>query len=482
LVPGLAPTAAQWSGYFKKYFGPYAHVPDNAALGRKSAADLPSGIWRDDYAIDNRAPPLFYAASGSACILNEGKGDNGSQVRSADGKCWLATFPAGPADVREWGARCDNGVTNDTKAINSAIAYARSVAGSIRGPEKSILCGVSGNLDVGGVKLSDIGFLQLSPRDDRRHTLTNENSGLPMYLVRVKVDRGSDPTAAQPSIAAGILSKNTDYSYMEDVDVTGNGSGVGILFNGGTGHQLIRPYVHDMYWAHPKDPGTDQIAAIWGINGVTNWYIDNPRIVNITGSIGGGRQLRYQAFGIACSGCDGVTTVGGFIKNIADGIAIASDYLNTNIWFYGTVCEDVGATCQKWTHNVTDSGSIGCRAVRPGLWGVAWGTGTSHSSKHVYIYDFETRNAGANTHDPRAAGFSINPNEHGGAFQPVDARCINCRAIDDQESHTMRYGFRNAVGDIADWTIINPQISNPVTADYLNKTTVVPDNRLRMGH
>ncbi len=66
---------------------------DNAALMAANTTSYPSGIWRLDFSAGFGADPLFYRPSGSACSLNAGLGDNGSQVPSADGKCWLGVFP-----------------------------------------------------------------------------------------------------------------------------------------------------------------------------------------------------------------------------------------------------------------------------------------------------------------------------------------------------------------------------------------------------
>jgi hypothetical protein len=81
-----------------------AHIATKAALAATASTDYPNGVWRDDYSAGFGAPPLFYKPSNSACSLNAGAGDGGSQVQSADGKCWLAVFPAGPLDARWWGA------------------------------------------------------------------------------------------------------------------------------------------------------------------------------------------------------------------------------------------------------------------------------------------------------------------------------------------------------------------------------------------
>jgi hypothetical protein len=79
------------------------HASSNAVLLNTSTLNATNGLWRDDYGVGFGASPLFYQPSNSACSLNAGNGDGGYQVKSADNKCWLAVFPAGPYDARWWG-------------------------------------------------------------------------------------------------------------------------------------------------------------------------------------------------------------------------------------------------------------------------------------------------------------------------------------------------------------------------------------------
>ena len=102
-----------------------ASVPTNAALQALSTATAQIVI-RLGVNTPGDAPPLVFVASSSACSLNSGNGDTGTQVKSADGKCWVANY-SGPADVREWGAIGD-GSTDNTATINTAIANAPGCA------------------------------------------------------------------------------------------------------------------------------------------------------------------------------------------------------------------------------------------------------------------------------------------------------------------------------------------------------------------
>lgn len=64
--------------------------------------------YRSGFAVAGDGGAATYTWSGTACPLNAGAGDNGSQVAPAVGTgCWLLQ-PANPTDIRVWGAKADN--------------------------------------------------------------------------------------------------------------------------------------------------------------------------------------------------------------------------------------------------------------------------------------------------------------------------------------------------------------------------------------
>ena len=91
-------------------------VATNAALAATSTATT-SKIVRISFATAGDTSPLIYTAQSSPCSAP----DNGNQVTSADGNCWIAQWPAGPHDVTEWGAD-KTGIANSTAAMNAAHA------------------------------------------------------------------------------------------------------------------------------------------------------------------------------------------------------------------------------------------------------------------------------------------------------------------------------------------------------------------------
>ena len=103
-------------------------VNTNAQLAALSYSYAPV-VVRLGYTTAGDAPPVLYTRSNSACSLNAGAGDGGSQVPTSDGKCWLGTFPTNKIDVRQFGA--SNTVASDaTSAIQAAINYAGTLASS----------------------------------------------------------------------------------------------------------------------------------------------------------------------------------------------------------------------------------------------------------------------------------------------------------------------------------------------------------------
>lgn len=97
-----------------------AALPTNTALQAASTITYPGGVIRDTFGNGNGAPPLFYQPSTSVCTAP----DNGAQVASADGKCWIAVFPGAGADVREWGA--SPSIDNAT-ILNAAVTATASL-------------------------------------------------------------------------------------------------------------------------------------------------------------------------------------------------------------------------------------------------------------------------------------------------------------------------------------------------------------------
>jgi hypothetical protein len=123
-------------------------VLNNTQLGWLSTTQsLP--VWRLGFSTPGDGGAAIYTSSNVACTLNAGAGDNGSQVQSSDGKCWIAAFP-GQVDVRVFGAKCDD-AANDTTPLQNAINAAKG-SGTLTGSSRLALL-VKGTCQVTGTTI-----------------------------------------------------------------------------------------------------------------------------------------------------------------------------------------------------------------------------------------------------------------------------------------------------------------------------------------
>jgi hypothetical protein len=103
-------------------------VDSNAQLNGLRVQNFPNCVWR--YGVSARnvpagVPPLLFCPQSTACSLNSGAGDGGSQVRTVDGGCAIARLP-GKIDVREFGCIAD-GATDNTACISAVSVVATDV-------------------------------------------------------------------------------------------------------------------------------------------------------------------------------------------------------------------------------------------------------------------------------------------------------------------------------------------------------------------
>jgi hypothetical protein len=89
----------------------------------------------------------FYHSSNAACSINSGAGDNGSQVSSADNKCWIADISGIPS-IKLWGAKCDsNGLASN--GTDDSVAFTAANAAGV-GFTVSGKCRINSDIEVGG--------------------------------------------------------------------------------------------------------------------------------------------------------------------------------------------------------------------------------------------------------------------------------------------------------------------------------------------
>ena len=99
-------------------------INNNTQLTALSSS-ITGPVIRLGYAAAGDAPPVVYTRSNSACSLNAGAGDGGSQVPTSDGKCWLAKY-ADTIDIRGFCSATQRATDISTcaqNAINAAQAF-----------------------------------------------------------------------------------------------------------------------------------------------------------------------------------------------------------------------------------------------------------------------------------------------------------------------------------------------------------------------
>lgn len=105
----------------------------------------------------------LFAASGTACSINGGNGDAGSQVPinnpTTHAGCWNAFLPNDP-DILGWGALCDGSNTDpagaNTAALTAAVTWANTNKSNLKAPPKP--CYSSTGITLQGITIRGVVF------------------------------------------------------------------------------------------------------------------------------------------------------------------------------------------------------------------------------------------------------------------------------------------------------------------------------------
>jgi hypothetical protein len=227
-------------------------VPNNSALEtlQRTGTFLPTYVVREGYTTAGDAPPLFYYYSSSACSLNSGSGDNGSQVQASEGGCWLAVFPASGADVREWGVVADNTTDNST-TLQNALNWAAAKSEALRVPpgtvywatELAVTLPTGGSLTLAGAG-ADVSMLR-----------PGGTTGI--VITKTSGDPNSNFHLRDFSCLASAAGANTCVQLVAqgNIPAPGYAAGsdiIGVTFRGSDGYKATNCWANDVtinYWS-----------------------------------------------------------------------------------------------------------------------------------------------------------------------------------------------------------------------------------------
>ncbi len=329
-----------------------------------------------------------------------------------------------------------DGVQDDTVCVQMALDSGNTVDGGDH------WYGIHGSLVLPpGASLHNIKLKQLDPTPDNTRTILSQAGG-PICLTNIVIDRngtGFDGSFDGP--ACGIHIANANQVLLEDVEVYGASKGFGIHILGCTDVWLVRPYVHDLRWDAPNDPGGERIVGVFAQNS-TNVQVEQPRIHNLMGIINGTTyndvRDNYQTDGLDFANCTNVSVAGGIITKVWEGVDITGSGKNSRFVLSGLVLEDIYAYGVKLAHVWQDCAISNCVVKGAGLGGfIASGDTGARAARFSNCQAINTGSNGIWA-AMNVSGFEVTGPANSVSF-------LGCVAGDYQNTPTMKFGFRSSV-------------------------------------
>ncbi len=349
------------------------------------------------------------------------------------------------ASLEVWGIT-GTGLVDEKTKLDAAIASGRPLTG------KGLVVGVSGRVDlIAASDIHDLHLKQLSPGASASVITLLADGVDNLDLRRIKVNRNGDGTNGGYatgangclSTARGIYINGGTGHRLEDLEVTGDDTGTGILFNGlDSSSIIIRPYAHDMTAVNPD--ATDD-----NINGILfqlcdGLHVPGARVENLLWkATAGDTAINDNTRGIASSGLTNSTLVRPYAENVGQGMDSSGDLGSGNVG--NTYIAPRMKTCGTWGFKlanltkrarVIDGRAEGC--VYAGFVdSTSWDTPIDDSDKNA-MSDCVSLDCG------KASGSSA------GFLKLAGVRTyqnftdyFRCAAIDTRATPLMQYGFKN---------------------------------------
>jgi hypothetical protein len=351
------------------------------------------------------------------------------------------------AFASSWFGVLADGTTNNASAVSSWLT--KAAAAGVWADGQGGVIGVSGNITLpDGSRLRNAAFKQLSPNASNRRTLTKTSGQGPLYLKSVKVDKNGSTTDGTIADAAAIWIANINDVTLDNVEVTGNSKGAGIRCDSCSRLRIVRPYIHDMRWSASSDPGTEQLVGLL-LNSCSDVDIVDVLIRNIDGVIGAGAPRAFQTDGITIGGSSLFRIAGGSVQNCGEGIDVTGSLGCSRFSIVGVQAIDCDSFGFKFANSISEGIISACIARSCGYAGFVVGGAVGASlprCEDILFLACKAVSTGSNGNWSASdtAGFMVLQGSYD-QHLPANIRFVECEAIDEQVSPTMKYGFLNQI-------------------------------------
>lgn len=305
----------------------------------------------------------------------------------------------GIKNITEFGAKGD-GLSDDTIYLQAAFDSGSRLSGGGRTYKITQQMAFPDNLD-----LSDITIKTGFPPGASTQLFTG-TSLTRTYIRRMRIIRWGDGTLGTQS-NRDLYFLNCSNIRIEDFEASGDGGGVPISVEGCDNVWIDRPYIHDINWERSINPGGELIAGITVIFG-SNVTVVNPRILHLTGTVNGVKQLGpgnadpslntyAQTDGITVGGTRNFSLIGGVIQDVGEGTDITSQTNpNYGIKIIGTIYYQCVSYGVKIVHGARSVIIDGVHSIEAGYAGFMISAGQTYAPRDVTISNCTATDTGCN--------------------------------------------------------------------------------------
>jgi hypothetical protein len=369
-------------------------------------------------------------------------------------------------DPRAFGASGD-GVTDDTTALKSAIAYAVEHDLPVEGGSSQFA--VRGNIVVEARSkpwIKSLRLKQLAPSNDRKTLFFNDCERI--RIDHLEIDVGNSTVTGYFNESGGLWIDGGSGHDVRNVDAFGHGKNSLISIWNTTRSSFRNLRARDATY----DARSAKDDVLQGIFLCRNegLHIQSPIVANL----GGNADLRFPnryTRGIVGCGNRELTISDAQVTNVDQGIDLTGSDGNRNCSVLRARCVECTSVGIKLANSAVDCRVEDCVAERCGLMGfLASGPaepGLKFKTSNCDFIRCTAYDPGFNGFADSAphAGFRVERNRADWEY-PMAIRFIECHAIDRQQRKTMEYGFYEDVRSHGDSKRIPNQLINCTSSGH----------------